>query len=151
MSNKIDASAGFIIGSTRRIILRELNAAFIEHNIPITIEQYIFLHTLKRQEHDVTLQDMANLSCKDKSAILRTIDILEKMGLVQRLDDAEDRRKKILKITARCEKTFDKIIDIENCTMKKLTTGISPEDYEAMVRVMNQIQENANLNSKADK
>lgn len=151
MSNEIEASVGFIIGSTRRLILKELNAAFIEHNIPLTIEQYIFLHTLKRQENEVTQQDMANLICKDKSAILRTIDILEKMGLVQRLDDMEDRRKKILKVTAKCEKTFDKIIDIENCTMTKLTAGICPEDYEAMVRVMNQIQENAHPNNKADK
>ena len=151
MSNDMKACAGFIIGSTRRVILKELNAAFIEHNIPLTIEQYIFLHTLKRQDGEVTQQDMANLTCKDKSTVLRTIDILEKMGLVQRLGDTEDRRKKILKITAKCKKTFDEILDIENSTMKKLTTGICQEDYEAMVRVMNRIQENAHPSNKADK
>jgi DNA-binding MarR family transcriptional regulator len=151
MSNDIEASVGLIIGSTRRVILKELNAAFIEHNIPLTIEQYIFLHTLKRQDGEVTQQDMANVICKDKSAILRTIDVLEKMKLVQRLHDSEDRRKKILQITPRCEIIFDKILEIENCTMKRLTTGISQQDYEAMVRVMTQIQENAGINNKADK
>lgn len=151
MSNDIEASVGLIIGSTRRVILKELNAAFIEHNIPLTIEQYIFLHTLKRQDGEVTQQDMANVICKDKSAILRTIDVLEKMKLVQRLHDSEDRRKKILQITPRCERIFDKILEIENYTMKRLTTGISQQDYEAMVTVMTQIQENAAINNKADK
>lgn len=148
MSNEIGICAGFIIGSTRRVILKELNAAFIEHNIPLTIEQYIFLHTLKRQDGEVTQQDMANLTCKDKSAVLRTIDILEEMGLVQRLGDSEDRRKKILKLTPKCIKTFDQILEIENCTMNKLTAGICRDDYEAMVRVMTQIQQNAHPNNK---
>jgi DNA-binding MarR family transcriptional regulator len=146
MSNDLATSTGSIIGSTRRVILKELNAAFIENDIPLSIEQYIFLHTLKRQEGEVTQQDMANLTCKDKSAVLRTIDILEKMKLVQRLGDAADRRRKILKVTPRCEKIFERILALEKTTMSKLTKGIAAEDYEAMVRVLTQIQQNANNN-----
>lgn len=144
MSNDLAVSMGFIIGSTRRIILRELNAAFIEHNIPLTIEQYIFLHTLNRLRGEITQQDMANLICKDKSAVLRTIDVLEEQGLVQRHNDGSDRRKKTLTITDKCEKILDEVSEIEKQTMDRLKAGISIEDYEAMVRVMNQIQENAN-------
>lgn len=144
MGNDLALSLGSLIGSTRRTILRDLNAAFIEHEIPLTMEQYVFLHTLNRLSGEVTQQDMANLICKDKSAILRTIDVLEKQGLVQRLHDSTDRRKNTLNITNECRKILDEVSKIEKHVIDRLIIGITPQDYEAMVRAMNKIQENAN-------
>ncbi|MDB5013058.1 MAG: regulatory protein MarR, partial [Daejeonella sp.] len=99
MDNDLESSIGYIIGTTRRLILKTLNDAFQKNNISITIEQYVFLSILKNQTVDVTQQDMACLMCKDKSAVLRTIDILENKGLVQRLTVSGDRRKNIIKLT----------------------------------------------------
>ena len=148
MSNETEPSMGLIIGTTRRVILKELHAVFIEHEIPLTIEQYIFLYSLNQLEGEITQQDMANLICKDKSAILRTIDVLEEQGLVKRHNDNADRRKKTLTITEKCNKVLEEVSVIEKQLMDRLKKGISDADYQAMVRVMTQIQDNANNKNK---
>ncbi|WP_207536515.1 MarR family winged helix-turn-helix transcriptional regulator [Desertivirga arenae] len=144
MSNRTSPSIGYVIGTTRRLILKVLGAAFVKHNIPITIEQYIFLHGLRNMEGDVTQQDMANHTCKDKSAVLRTIDILEKQELVKRSQVAGDRRKNTISATGKCDQLFDKILQIEEGIFKALTEEISDADYETTLRVLGQIQQNAN-------
>lgn len=144
MSNRTSPSIGYVIGTTRRLILRVLGAAFVKHNIPITIEQYIFLHALRSMEGDVTQQDMANHTCKDKSAVLRTIDVLEKQELVRRSQVAGDRRKNTIISTEKCDQLFERIFDIEEGIFKALTENISNEDYETTLRVLGQIQQNAN-------
>jgi DNA-binding MarR family transcriptional regulator len=143
MGNDLEFSIGYIIGTTRRLILKKLNEAFVKNNIPITIEQFIFLSTLKDQSGDVTQQDMACLTCKDKSAILRTIDILEKKGLVKRQAASDDRRKNTLIIAEGCEDLFAQIIKIEKEITSSLKEGISDTDYEAMLRALDKIQHNA--------
>ncbi len=144
MSNEMNTSIGYIIGSTRRVILKELGSVFLENNIPITIEQYIFLVALRNQKGEVTQQDMANHICKDKSAILRTIDVLEKQGLVQRTQVSGDRRKNTLSFTAKCEELFGSIAKLETKTMETLTAGINREEYDTAIRVLQHIQQNAN-------
>jgi len=144
MSNNPVPSLGSLIGSTRRLILRELNAAFIEHQIPLSIEQYIFIYTLNKMSNEVTQQDMANMMCKDKSSILRTIDVLEKDGLVKRDTDSADRRKNTLHLTSNCRSLLLELGEIETKVIERLTAGISSQDYQAMVRALDQIQENAN-------
>ncbi|MEJ6980097.1 MarR family transcriptional regulator [Pedobacter sp. P351] len=148
MSNETEPSMGLIIGTARRVILKELQSVFIEHEIPLTIEQYIFIYSLNQLEGEITQQDMANLICKDKSAILRTIDVLEEQGLVMRHNDNVDRRKKTLTITEKCNKILEDVSVIEKQMMDRLRKGISDEDYQAMVRVMTQIQDNANNKNK---
>jgi len=143
MSNDSGASIGYVIGTTRRLILKELGAVFIQNNIPITIEQFIFLHILRSMEGEVTQQDMANNTCKDKSAVLRTIDALERQGLVQRTQLSGDRRKNTLSVTAKCEELFKTLLELEAQTMGTLTEGINSEEYQATIRVLKKIQENA--------
>ena len=143
MSNDSGASIGYVIGTTRRLILKELGAVFIQNNIPITIEQFIFLHILRSMEGEVTQQDMANNTCKDKSAVLRTIDALERQGLVQRTQLSGDRRKNTLSVTAKCEELFKTLLELEAQTMGSLTEGIDNDEYQTTIRVLKKIQENA--------
>jgi len=143
MSNESGVSIGYVIGTTRRLILKELGAEFVKNNIPLTIEQFIFLHILRNMDGKVTQQDMANHVCKDKSAILRTIDVLETQGLVQRTQASGDRRKNTLSITPECEKLFETLLELENQTMSALTEGIDKDEYQTAIRVLTQIQQNA--------
>jgi DNA-binding MarR family transcriptional regulator len=146
MNNKLETSIGYVIASTRRIILKELNAAFIENDIPLTIEQFIFLNSLKNMPGEVTQQDIANQICKDKSAVLRTIDILEKKELVERHQVSGDRRKNILSLTPKCEELFDRILEIEGKTMNRMISGINEEDIKCAIKVLNHIQLNVTNN-----
>jgi MarR family transcriptional regulator for hemolysin len=139
-----ETSLGFIIGMTRRMIVKKMNEALSENNIPLTLEQFVFLKMLRNNQDEASQQELSNLTGKDKSATLRTIDILEKKGMVVRHSVSGDRRKNVIAFTEKCEKLFDNVLQIEEETMYKLKKGINKEDYEAMVRVMQQIQNNAN-------
>ncbi|WP_207425117.1 MarR family winged helix-turn-helix transcriptional regulator [Pedobacter sp. SYSU D00535] len=142
MSNR-NISLGFLVGFTRRLILKKMNEALSENQIPLTLEQFLFLATIKDNEGDLTQQDLANLTCKDKSAILRTIDILESKGLVERKLDTTDRRKNFIVMTENCRRLFDRIQEIEKSTFDQLRQDISEDDYQVMEKVLLQIQKNA--------
>lgn len=146
-SNELRPTIGYVIGTTRRLILKVLGAEFVKHQIPLTIEQYIFLHIVRTIKGEATQQELANQSCKDKSAILRTIDVLEQQGLVTRNQVAGDRRKNTITTTEACESLFKEIFILEEQVFKGLTQGVSAEDYETTMRVLQQIQQNANTSS----
>lgn len=143
MSNK-EESMGVLIGVTRRMMLKKLNEGLAEHQIPLSLEQFLFISTIRNHDQNMTQQELANQTCKDKSAVLRTIDILENKGLVERKLDPADRRKNFIVLTPKCHELFTVLGEIESAVMEQLKEGISSEDYEAMVRVMHQIQKNAN-------
>ncbi|MBI4645154.1 MAG: MarR family transcriptional regulator [Bacteroidia bacterium] len=88
-------------------------------------------------------QDMADWMNKDKSAILRMTDILEKKEMVKRMSVPGDRRKNIVKLTKKGEAVLKNFLKIESKITGKLKKNISKADYNTMVKVMMQIQKNA--------
>ncbi len=143
MKGRLSDSLGFVIGYTRRMIMKKLNDALAESEMPLTYEQFVFLLILINQDGEVTQQDMANLTGKDKSAVLRTVDILEKKGIVARSTVPGDRRKNTIVITRKCDAFFDRVIKIQSDTMDFLKEGIDPQELQTAMNVMYQIQKNA--------
>jgi MarR family transcriptional repressor of mepA len=135
----------FIIGRTRKVIVRRLNDALLVRNIPVTFDQFIFLYKLSVQDTPVSQQMMADLTGKDKSAILRTITILEKKGLVNRIQDTADKRKNLLSVTKACEALFGQVVMLFDEVNQQLKEGIPESEYEMLVRSLHRIKENAIL------
>ncbi len=144
MNNKYENAIGFIIGNTMQLINKMLNTLLIENSIPVTINQVVFLFMLKyKKTPEVIQQDMADWMNKDKSAILRMTDSLEKKEMVKRMGVPGDRRKNIIEITKKGESVLIDFFKIESKITNKLKRNISKEDYATMVKVMFQIQKNA--------
>jgi MarR family transcriptional regulator for hemolysin len=80
---------------------------------------------------------------KDKSAVLKQIDILEAKGFIQRQVDAQDRRKKMIVITGEGEKIITKIIDKEREMFSALTQGIEKREMDDFLKVLSCLQINA--------
>jgi MarR family transcriptional regulator, transcriptional regulator for hemolysin len=137
-----EKSMGFVIGATRRLILKELNAALLQRQVPVTIEQFIFLNSLQHLEGPVSQQDVSKFLCKDKSGVLRILNNLEQKGLVERYDDVSDGRKKLVRLTPESIEILRQVNEIEQETSERLRKGICEADYQAMLRVMQQIQNN---------
>ena len=70
------------------------------------------------------------------SSIVRVIDQLVEQGLVQRKDDSQDRRAKLLKLTAQGEKVVEKLESALVPFRYKLLKNISINDLEATLRVL---------------
>ena len=91
---------GFMIVHTGKLLLKTINGTFSGITKDITFEQLGVLYYISRSKtKEMIQQDIAAVMDKTKSAILRSIDILEEKGFVKRLPVAGDRRKNVIELT----------------------------------------------------
>ena len=108
--------------------------------LKLTMPQFVLLFKISEEKEEVTLKDMAEKLGKDKSAILRMIDLLEKKELVRRAVDQNDRRKNQLLVTKKGERLIAEFREIESELNSELLEGPSDADMETFYKVANHIQ-----------
>ena len=132
---------GFMIVHTGKLLLKTINGTFSSITKEITFEQLGVLYYISRNTKDMIQQDIAEAMDKTKSAILRSIDILEEKGFVKRLPVAGDRRKNVIELTI----TGKAIITTMHSQFLGhdgiLKEGISEKDVEICMNVLGKIQE----------
>jgi DNA-binding MarR family transcriptional regulator len=133
---------GFTIVQTGKLLLKAINGTFSTLTKEITFEQMGVLYYISRSNNkDMIQQDIAEVMDKTKSAILRSIDILEEKGFVKRLPVAGDRRKNIIELTNTGKAVIEKMHDnfLENDQVLK--QGIDQKDLDICMCVLSKIQE----------
>lgn len=110
-------------------------------DMPINLKQHFILTMLSKSE-EVFQTVLAEILRKDKSAVLREIDALESLGLVMRVGDATDRRKKRIMMTAAGQEMFQRGQAIVIGLMADLTQGISREEVEIFTSTMARMTQN---------
>jgi DNA-binding MarR family transcriptional regulator len=135
---------GMAIGSMMREVVRLLKKRITEQaEIKLTIEQIGLLLVISMHKEEVIQQELACSMGKDKSAILRTIDMIEAKDLVKRVSDTADRRKKYLMITKKGERVIEQYLTIEHELTNLLQSGLSEEDITVFYKVVDHIKTNA--------
>jgi len=135
---------GMIVGRMMHMMFHVLKKRTGEQaDIKLTIEQFGLLYAISMKEEDVIQKDMADIMGKDKSAILRLIDTLEKNELVRRVVDVNDRRKNYLMVTKRGEKTIKQYLEIELKLTDELQQGLTEAELSTFYKVINHIKSNA--------
>jgi DNA-binding MarR family transcriptional regulator len=114
---------------------------FETSGMPINLKQHFILTMLSKSE-EVFQTVLAEILRKDKSAVLREIDALESLGLVLRVGDASDRRKKRILMTDAGKEMFQRGQTIVLGLMSDLTHGISPEEVEIFTSTMARMTQN---------
>ena len=132
------------IGSMMREVVGLLKKRITEQaEIKLSIEQIGLLLVISMQKEEVIQQELACSMGKDKSSILRTIDIIEAKDLVKRVSDKADRRKKYLMITKKGERAIEQYLTIEHELTTLLQNGLTEEDITVFYKVMDHIKTNA--------
>ncbi len=132
---------GMVVGQMMHEMLRVLKKRDIEQaEVILSIEQHAVLHILSVGESDVILKEMADAMGKDKSAIMRIIDVLEKKDLVRRAIDQKDRRKKYLMVTKKGEQVIGLFLEIEAELRTELKEGLTKEDMKTFYKVVSHIK-----------
>jgi DNA-binding MarR family transcriptional regulator len=135
---------GMAIGGMMREVVRLLKKRITEQaEIKLTIEQIGLLLVISMHKEEVIQQELACSMGKDKSAILRTIDMIEAKDLVKRVSDTADRRKKYLMITKKGERVIEQYLTIEHELTNLLQSGLSEEDITVFYKVVDHIKTNA--------
>lgn len=127
-----------------REVVRVLKKRIAEQaDIKLTIEQIGLLLVIFMHKEEVIQQELACSMGKDKSAILRTIDMIEAKELVKRVSDTTDRRKKYLMITKKGERVIEQYMKIEEEMTTKIQIGLTEEEITIFYKVVDHIKANA--------
>lgn len=140
--NKKNLPVSLNIALTLKAIEHAFKKRIYGLNIDLPSEAFGILMIAYFQE-DVIQQDIADMAKKDKSAVLKQIDILEAKGLVQRQVDAQDRRKKMIVITDEGKKIITKIIEEESGMFSILAQGIEKNEMDIFLKVLSLLNFNA--------
>ena len=127
-----------------RVYRNKMTGKLKENELELGLDQFLILLQLNARE-DVTQQDLANHLQKDKSIILRQINVLLEKRYVVRLPDKKDKRKKNLILTQKGSETLQQALQIGRTLSEELLSGISQEEIHIFEQVLQKIQENSGL------
>lgn len=136
------SSFQFLFGNTIRALFRQSAKEFENQGFKITPEQHFILRILTSQEESIQSY-LAEIMQKDKSAIMRHIDQLEKLGYVVRVNDAIDRRKKYIVITELGKSVFLNCNEVIDRLTQRNLEGLTEEDVTIFKKVLIKLKENA--------
>jgi len=117
----------------------------VEIKLNITREQFKLLHAIDQKKEEVIQNDMADMMGKNKSTILRLIDSLEIKGLVRRVADTKDRRKKYLMVTKKGKEIIKQYECILKLIIEDLQQGLTESELSTFYKVA------AHFKSRAEK
>ena len=130
-----------VIGMLKSMFRVLENRAYEQTNIRLTMPQFGLLHTISKESDEVILKDVAEKMGKDKSAVLRMVDQLEKKDLLRRVVDQNDRRKNLLFVTKKGERFITDFMEIELQLNKELQAGLAPDNLEGFYRTVNHLKQ----------
>jgi DNA-binding MarR family transcriptional regulator len=127
---------------TIKAILGRLGANFLEADVPLSPDQFIVL-MLVSQNDGIIQQDLAEFMRKDKSAMLRQIDLLQDRRLIARISDPKDKRRNQIVLTQQGAELLGEAKKMHQKTMEQVLKGISEEQLNTFTQVAESIQKSA--------
>jgi DNA-binding MarR family transcriptional regulator len=131
----------FITGKASTAIARRLQKNFKSANIDITIEQWSVLYHLWKEDGQ-SQQQLCDATFRDKPSITRLVDNLEKLKLVKRIADKDDRRKNLIYLTKEAQVLEEKTVEVANKTLIESLEGVSNANIEIAKMVLQKVYDN---------
>lgn len=140
--NEMPETLGFMIIFTGKMLLKNINTDFASLNSEITFEQMGLLYYIsKNKKKNIIQQDIADLMNKTKSAVLRTLDILEEKKFLKREEMLNDRRKNVIQLTNKgCKvinKMHEKFLEMEEELIKEFTKNEQKICTSVLLKIQN--------------
>ena len=131
----------FITGKASTAIARRLQKNFKQAGIEITIEQWSVLYHLWKEDGQ-SQQQLCDATFRDKPSITRLVDNLEKLGLVNRTANKNDRRINKICLTPQAEKLQVQTMEVANQTLNEALQGVTNGQVEIAKEVLQKVYEN---------
>lgn len=137
----IDSSIAYLVGRTSRIIIKRLTNKFSGAGFDVSYEQWSILVHLYRKDGQ-TQQELANTAVKDKAAITRLLNVLEKKNMVLRIPDRSDKRSKLVYLTHKAKEFKDELIAAVEDLLEEAEQGIDLDEINQCKATLNKIFSN---------
>ena len=134
---------GPMLTRTSRAVGNMLQKMFLKAGHDISADEWAILASLAMICDGQFQQQLADRTFKDKAAMTRLIDGLEKKGLVKRFQDEKDRRQKKIFLTSKSSKLVKKLLPVAKQAQARGQNDIDSADLEIFKSVLRQIFKNA--------
>jgi DNA-binding MarR family transcriptional regulator len=134
----IDSSIAYLVGRTSRAIIKRLTKKFADAGFDISYEQWSILIHLYRKDGQ-TQQELSNIAVKDKAAITRLLNVLEKKNIVLRIPDRTDKRSNLVYLTNKAKAFQEDLMALVEEMLGEADRGISLEEMEQCRTTLNKI------------
>jgi DNA-binding MarR family transcriptional regulator len=131
----------FITGKASTAIARRLQKNFKQAGVDITIEQWSVLYHLWRLDGQ-SQQQLCDATFRDKPSITRLVDNLEKLQLVTRVANKDDRRINRIYLTQQANLLQAQTMELANQTLNEALEGVSNEQIEIAKEVLQKVYDN---------
>ncbi|MFT4972999.1 MAG: DNA-binding MarR family transcriptional regulator [Paraglaciecola sp.] len=132
---------GAYLDRTVKQIRQNYVRAFKEVGVDITTEQWVLLDNLY-QNNGISQNELAERNFKNAPTVSRIIDLLCTKELVERQRFENDRRRYKIFITEYGKTVYEKALPAVLGLRKQGWDNLTEEDYDSLVRIVNQIFEN---------
>ncbi len=137
----IDSSIAYLVGRTSRSIIKRLTKKFSDAGFDVSYEQWSILVHLYRKDGQ-TQQELSNIAVKDKAAITRLLNVLEKKNIVLRIPDRNDKRSKLVYLTNKAKEFKIEVIAVVEELLEEAKTSVTPEEMEQCKTTLDKIFNN---------
>jgi DNA-binding MarR family transcriptional regulator len=142
MNCDLDRTVGFFINRTNSMMKNNLQKVF--KKCDVTHEQWIILSCLHDNDGCIQ-QELAKKIDKDKAAITRLLDVLEKRNLIKRESSPNDRRVFLVYLTEEgrnIQKSLDPLAQISS---EQALKGLSEEEIKQLKLSLTKIISNLQI------
>ena len=139
------------LGRLSREISRDLGLLlenkFRNNGLEIRLSEWLILTYIFNKKIS-SQKELVEATGRNKVAVKRLIDILEKKNLVYRVTGAEDHRYNKVYLTSQGESTYKKLSQIAAGALSKAKNNIPGAEIESCIRVLHKVSENLQRNIK---
>lgn len=123
------------------LIRKDLSAMFQRAGHAISPEEWAILLVLWGKGAQ-TPSALADVTIKDRTTVTRLIDAMVRKGLVSRAEDANDRRRSIVTVTAHGAGLENELVPIAQSLISGALASIAPEDVAITTRTLKAMTQN---------
>jgi DNA-binding MarR family transcriptional regulator len=137
----------FKIDTTIKKIRQGLQKKLDDHNVDLTVDQWVLLdHIFRYEANGISQNELAEMTVKDAPTVTRIIDLLVKKGLAERTMAENDRRKFNITLTDAGRNKFSEAYPIVAEVRRKGWGDLNEDDYQTFVRILDSIYSNVTSN-----
>ena len=130
-----------LLDRTARKVKWYAQKRFKELGLDMTVDQWLVMK-LTNENEELNHKELAGLMYKDMPTVTRIVDILCHKGLVERIQNAGDRRVSVLKLTDAGKEKVNATKNQIRSIRLKAWEGLGEEDFLEFNRILNKIYEN---------
>jgi DNA-binding MarR family transcriptional regulator len=128
VTRELTALTKHLLLTTSRDLFHELERA------GISLTQIKSLTFLAEADEPLSVKALSDVIGLSVPGVSRAIDGLVQRGEITRMEDPRDRRSKLLSITPRGRRTYERLLAIRVAGIRRFVDELDPEEQEALAR-----------------